>query len=90
MNLAEALSDVQYDRNWGVYAEKIDGRFDVASPARYGQTIFENGGLLDDMTFVCNGEAPSDWAVEWCDGEVTDDVWDDLDVFIDEINDSQN
>ena len=90
MNLAEALSDVQYDRSWGVYAEKIDGRFEITSPARYGQTIFENGGLLDEMQFVCNGESPSDWAVEWCDGEVTDDVWDDVDVFIDEINGSQN
>ena len=91
MKLSTALQNVRYDNSWGVYAEKIDGQFNVDSPARYGETLFENGGLLDDMEFVCNGEAPSNWAVEWCgEDEVTDDVWDDLDVFVDEINESQN
>ena len=76
MNLEEALKNIQYDRSWGIYAEKIDGKFTLESPARYGRVIFENGGLLDDKEYVCNGEFPSDKRVEWCEDSEDDGVWD--------------
>ena len=63
MKLNEALQNIEYSSSWGIWAELIDGKFTEESKARYGQSIFENGGLLDDYVYVCNGEYPSDWAV---------------------------
>lgn len=48
--------------------------------------MFDNGGVLDKMSFVCAGVAPHDWALSWADGGSLDGVWDDLNVFLDEIN----
>ena len=46
--LIEYLTDsLSYDNSWAIYAEKIDGEWKPESPARFGQRVFENGGLLD-------------------------------------------
>ena len=39
---------ISYDDSWAIYAERINGEFKPESPARFGQRIFENGGLNDD------------------------------------------
>lgn len=53
--LIEILTNtLQYDNQWGIYAEKIDGKFTPESPARFGQSQFENGGVLDNKEHVCN------------------------------------
>ena len=87
MNLSTALKNISYDSSFAVYAEKIDDRFVPHSPARFGQVQFENGGLMDDKEFVCNGEAPHDWAASWADGGDVSEAWEDLDIFIYELND---
>lgn len=76
LTLEQALKDIQYDSSWGIWAEKIDGEFKPESPARYGQRVFENGEMLDDKEYVCDGEFPSDLRVSWCDGEEDDGDWD--------------
>ena len=39
---------IGYDDSWAIYAQRINGEFKPESPARFGQRIFENGGLLDN------------------------------------------
>jgi hypothetical protein len=87
MKLIEAIPAIQYDSNWGVWAELIDGQLKPESKARYGQKIFENGGVLDDSVFVCNGETAGDHISEWEDdnGDLVDGWFDEL---IDLINDA--
>lgn len=65
MRLIDALLEIQYDSNWGIWAELIDGKLEPYSEARFGQKVFENGGLLDDWVFVCNGETAGDHIDEW-------------------------
>lgn len=63
--LAELILDgVAYDRGWGVYADSLD----PDASARYGQTQFENGGLLDGKIFVANGMAINDALEDWFEG----------------------
>lgn len=87
MTLSQALQNVSYDASWGIWAEKnVDGSFTDKSESRFGQVCFENGGLLDDMDFVCNGERPHEWANSWADGDSEFDSWADIDVLIGELN----
>lgn len=65
---------VSYDRSWGIYATGCDAN----AEARIGQTQFENGGLLDDKHFICDGEQLGDAIQRWTDGEDVDA--DDLDI----------
>lgn len=56
--LIEILTgSVPYDSQMGVWAEKINGKFSPQSPARLGQRIFENGGILDDFAYVWDCES---------------------------------
>ena len=57
MKLKEALATINYDSSWAIYAEYP---LTEDTPCRFGQTQFENGGLLDDKTFVINGESAHD------------------------------
>lgn len=86
MKLKDALQNIQYDSSWGIWAKKIDGAFTEESEARYGQLAFENGGLLDDFEFACNGEQPHDWATSWADGGDSNDSFEDIEILIDELN----
>lgn len=61
MRLLTALKTIQYDRSWGIWAEKINGRFTPESYARFGQRHFENGGISDGYEYVCNGEYFADY-----------------------------
>jgi hypothetical protein len=91
MKLIEALLQIQYDSNWGIWAEPDeDGKFTEDAEARYGQRIFENGGLLDEKVYVCNGENIGDWLTEWlgcppnsADAPELDGHW--IDAFLDEV-----
>ncbi|WP_088893185.1 hypothetical protein [Leptolyngbya ohadii] len=49
---------ISYDQSWAIYAERINGEFKPESPARFGQRIFENGGVNDDCEiFTVNDQA---------------------------------
>lgn len=66
MTLSELLKNgLQYDESWGIYSLGTG----ADSPARIGQTQFENGGLLDGMSFVINGERLGDAMRSYTDGD---------------------
>lgn len=92
--LKEILSgSLSYDSSWAVYAEKNDGEFKPESPARFGQTVFENGGMLDDCEYFGTNEIICDSRAEWLDGDDDDDgsfTADWVDQHIDEVNSIQD
>ena len=48
---------LSYDSNFGIWAELIDGEFNLDSDCRIGQFQFDKGGLLDDFKpFASNKE----------------------------------
>ena len=57
---------LSYDSSWGVWAEKIDGKFELESDARFGQCVFENGGMLDDYELVGNNISIIDSRDNYC------------------------
>lgn len=58
---------LSYDQSWGIWAEKIDGKFDLEeSDARFGQFAFENGGLLDDYELVGDNVSLTDSRDNYC------------------------
>ncbi len=61
---------LQYDSSWGIWA------FGTATdaPARIGQTQFENGGILDGMSFIIDGERLGNAIAALSQGE-PEDVW---------------
>lgn len=54
MNLKDAILNIRYDSNWGVWAEFP---FTPESKARYGRFQFVNGGINDDMRCFHDGES---------------------------------
>jgi len=88
--LIEYLIDsLSYDSSWGIYAEKIGGVFKPESPARFGQSIFENGGLLDDCEFFGNNESIVDAREAYTEGD--DDFtqeW--AEHYIEEMNEAES
>jgi hypothetical protein len=77
MKLIEILTgSLSYYSSWAVYAEKIDGKFTEQSPARFGQIVFENGGLLDNLELFGSNDTIVDAIQEWTDGdpEFTDEA----------------
>jgi hypothetical protein len=66
MELAELLKNgLQYDSSWAIYAYGTG----PDSPARIGQTQFDNGGLLDGMEFVIDGVKLGDAVRRYTDGD---------------------
>ena len=64
--LIDLLTDsLEYSSSWAVYAQKINGKFVPESPARFGQTLFENGGVLDEKEFFADNEQIIDRALDW-------------------------
>lgn len=91
--LKELLSrDLDISRDWAIYAEKIDGKFEEESEARFGKIEFENGGVLDNKEFVERNEVIENQKFNWLDGEIEDDelknsmVEEWISQFLDEIN----
>lgn len=66
MNLQQAIIEVEYAHYWGIYA---DYPFSPTSEARYGPVEFENGGLLDDKVFFCDGIRAGDFFLAQADGD---------------------
>jgi len=64
-NLANLVAEISNDSGWAVYAEGLE----ADSPARYGQTQFENGGLRDDKSFVIDGEMANRAQMVYSDGD---------------------
>ena len=64
MTLTEAIDEISYSRQWGIWASLESGKFSPDSEARYGQTCFENGGMLDEYHFFGNGESIQDFLYE--------------------------
>lgn len=84
--LKELASNISYDSSWGIWAELVDGKFTAESEARYGQRLFENGGVLDEFEFLADGETIGDSISEYCDGD--DDFKDEaISELIDSVND---
>lgn len=60
---------LSYDSSWAIYAQRIDGEWTADSPARFGQRIFENGGLNDDCELFTTNESAVDFMNNYTDGD---------------------
>jgi hypothetical protein len=83
------MGGLTYSSQWGIYAQKIDGMFKEESLARFGQRIFENGGLLDDCCYFGNNESIVDSRDNYCGCDDDDasyfyEEW--VSSYIDEVN----
>ena len=86
MTLIEIMTGaLSYDSSWAVYAEKVDGIFQEDSGARFGQTQFENGGLLDSCSFFATNEQIIDSIELWAEGDL-DSVAEGAGQMIEEVN----
>lgn len=66
MTLIELIEKgLQYDSSWAIYA----WRNSPDSPARVGQTQFENGGVLDGMDLIIDGVQLGDALERYCDDD---------------------
>ncbi len=83
MKLIDAIANIQYDRNWGIWA--LDP-LSAESEAHYGQHTFENGDVPEQYVYVCNGETAGDLLSEWRDdnGELIDGWFDAILEFLDD------
>jgi hypothetical protein len=57
--------DLSYDSSWGVFAERIDGKFKPESRARMGQRRFESGGVADEYYFFASNKRILDF-IDFC------------------------
>lgn len=57
---------LSYDSSWGIWAEKIDGKFEMESEARFGQFMFDNGGMNDDCELVGGNASITDARDNYC------------------------
>ena len=69
MNLIDALTTIENNSSWGIWAEPIEGKLSPESPARFGQIAFENGGLADEKVFVGSGDKLSYDRLIWTGGD---------------------
>lgn len=76
---------ISYDNSFAIYAKKINGAFCNDSPARFGQTCFDNGGLLDDCEFFATNDSALDSIESWADGD-EDATEEGAEMLIAEIN----
>lgn len=58
---------LQYDSSWAIYAYGKD----ADAPARIGQTQFKQGGLLDGMDYIINGQQLGDAILRYTDGDLS-------------------
>lgn len=77
--LREILSgSFTYSNLWAVYtALDADGHFNADMPARFGQVLFENGGLNDNYVYFANNIKIVDFLDDWNDSQPSDGI-DDL------------
>ena len=69
MTLIEILTGtLSYDRQWQIWAQRIDGEFKPESAARFGQAQFEHGGLRDDFMFFANNQYATDHMANYIEG----------------------
>lgn len=61
-NLKSLVGEIQYDTSWAIWAQ---APFTPESAARYGQTRFNNGGLLDGLEFFADGVACGEAIADW-------------------------
>ena len=64
--LKDLITGIQNSSSWGIWAKGTEPE----SEARYGQAQFENGGLLDDKTFIIDGEQANRAMLAYCDGDL--------------------
>jgi hypothetical protein len=76
MTLQEILSNgLEYSNSWAVYAEVNEkGEFDSKLAARFGQTQFENGGLLDGFKLFGTNTQIYDFLCDWNPEDLTDGI----------------
>lgn len=82
---------LSYDFSWGVWTEKIDGRFELESDARFGQFLFENGGMNDGFELVGDNVSLTDSRDNYCGtDEDCEDFYEEwAEQFIEELNHSK-
>ena len=90
MKLVDALQSISYDASWGIYAKYP---ISADSECRYGQTQFENGGLLDDKKFIIDGESATDRIEDMIDHSLGEEDYQRevaIQMLIDELNDEHD
>lgn len=88
--LIEYLTDsLSYDNSWAIYAEKIDGQWKPESPARFGQRVFENGGLVDDCQLFNSNDSIVDARETYTDGD-DDFVQEWAEQYIQDMNEAED
>jgi len=83
MKLLNVLSSgfgLAYDKSWAIYSHGTGSH----SPARIGQTQFEQGGVLDGMEMVIDGQKLGDALSSYTDDDEEFDIEEFLRFLIDE------
>ncbi|MEG4484828.1 hypothetical protein [Microcoleus sp. D2_18a_B4] len=83
---------LSYDQSWGIWAEKIDGRFELESNARFGQFVFENGGMADGYELVGDNVSLTESRDNYCDtDEGCEDFYEEWAIdFLQNLNEEEN
>lgn len=77
LTLREALERIQYDTSWGIWAESLHPE----SAARFGQRVFDGGGLNDGWIYICDGTQYRDFVDNWGEEGVVEEFLADLKDF---------
>lgn len=85
---AYLTGSLSYDSSWGVWAEKIDGKFELESDARLGQFFFENGGMADGYELVGDNVSLTDSRDNYCGTDAVEvEFYEDwAEQFVEELN----
>ena len=68
MKLRDLIENsLSYWSDWGIWAELIDGEFNLNSECRIGEFCFDNGGLADDWKPFASNEEIENFIYSWCD-----------------------
>lgn len=66
MKIKDLNASIRYDQKWAVYASLP---LSVESNCRFGQTHFENGGVLDGFICIGTNDVIVDSLLEWADND---------------------
>jgi hypothetical protein len=70
MELVKALMNVQYDRNWEIWAKSTSSR----AKSQYTQASNNNTILADQgWQYITNGEEIGDYIAQYCEGIPAED-----------------
>lgn len=86
------IGSLWYDKSRGIWAEKVNGKFELESNARFGEFVFDNGGMLDDYELVGNNMFISDSRDKYCGtDEDCEEFYEEWAInFLQDLNEEQN